>query len=38
MCFVVAGDYTTAIRQLSRGLLKFPKFVEGFVTRAKLYT
>jgi tetratricopeptide (TPR) repeat protein len=27
----------TAVRQLSKGLIKFPKFVEGYVTRAKLY-
>lgn len=37
MCFAASGDYVTAIRQLSKGLIKFPKFVEGYVTRAKLY-
>ena len=37
MCFAASNDYVTAIRQLSKGLIKFPKFVEGYVTRAKLY-
>ena len=37
MCFVATGDYTTAVRQISRGLLKFPKYVEGYITRGQLY-
>jgi tetratricopeptide (TPR) repeat protein len=38
MCFAQLSDYETAIRQLSKGLLKFPKFSEGFVTRGQLYS
>ncbi|CAG9333091.1 unnamed protein product [Blepharisma stoltei] len=37
MCFVAVGDLITAVRQISRGLIKFPKFVEGYITRGKLY-
>ena len=36
-CFIESKDYTTAIRQLTRGLLKFPKFAEGFISRGTLY-
>lgn len=38
MCFASLNDYDTAIRQLSKGLLKFPKFTEGFVTRGQLFS
>ena len=37
-CFANLSDYDTAIRQLGKGLLKFPKFVEGYVTRGQLYS
>ena len=37
MCYVKANEYEAAIRQISKGLVKFPKFVDGYVTRAKLY-
>lgn len=37
MCFANLNDYDTAIRQLGKGLLKFPKFVEGYVTRGQLF-
>ena len=37
MCFASTNDFVTSVRWLSKGLIKFPKFVEGFVTRAKLY-
>lgn len=36
-CFIESKDYTTAIRQLTRGLLKFPKFIEGYLSRGTLY-
>ena len=38
MCFANLSDFDTAIRQLGKGLLKFPKFVEGFVTRGQLFS
>ena len=38
MCFANLSDFDTAIRQLSKGLLKFPKFTEGYVTRGQLYS
>lgn len=37
MCFASTNDFVTSVRWLSKGLIKFPKFVEGYVTRAKLY-
>jgi tetratricopeptide (TPR) repeat protein len=37
MCFANLNDFDTAIRQLSKGLLKFPKFAEGYVTRGQLF-
>ena len=38
MCFASLSDYDTAIRQLSKGLLKFPKYAEGFITRGQLFS
>lgn len=38
MCFAQLSDFETSIRQLGKGLLKFPKFVEGYVTRGELYS
>ena len=38
MCFAQLSDFDTAIRQLGKGLLKFPKFFEGFVTRGQLFS
>lgn len=38
MCFAHLSDFETSIRQLGKGLLKFPKFVEGYVTRGELYS
>ena len=37
MCFVATGEVDTAVRQLSRGLLKFPKYSQGFVARGQLF-
>ena len=36
-CFIDSKDYSTAIRQITRGLLKFPKFLEGYVSRGTLF-
>lgn len=36
-CFVEAKDFSTAVRQITRGLLKFPKFLEGYLSRGALY-
>jgi tetratricopeptide (TPR) repeat protein len=36
-CFIESKDYTTAIRQITRGLVKFPKFAEGYISRGILY-
>ena len=38
LCFANLSDYETAIRQLSKGLLKFPKFTEGYITRGQLFS
>lgn len=38
ICFAQLSDLETSIRQLGKGLLKFPKFVEGYVTRGELYS
>lgn len=38
MCFANLSDFDTAIRQLGKGLLKFQKFAEGYVTRGQLYS
>ena len=38
MCFANLSDFDTAIRQLGKGLLKFPKFAEGYVTRGQLFS
>jgi tetratricopeptide (TPR) repeat protein len=37
MCYIASRDQSTAVRHLSRGLAKFPKFVEGRVLRGQLY-
>jgi tetratricopeptide (TPR) repeat protein len=37
MCFANLNDFESGIRHLSRGLLKFPKFTEGFVARGQFY-
>lgn len=37
MCFIASNDYVTAVRQLTKGLIKFPKFSEGYITRGQLY-
>jgi tetratricopeptide (TPR) repeat protein len=37
MCFANLHDFESGIRHLSRGLLKYPKFTEGFVTRGQFY-
>lgn len=37
MCFVAGNDVSTAVRHLSNGLSKFPKFAEGRVLRGQLY-
>lgn len=36
MCFVAGGDAGTAVRQLTKGLSKYPKFFEGYLTRGQL--
>ena len=36
-CFIESKDYSTAIRQITRGLLKFPKFLEGYLSRGAVY-
>ena len=36
-CFIESKDFSTAVRQITRGLLKFPKFVEGYLSRGTLY-
>ncbi|OMJ68126.1 hypothetical protein SteCoe_34512 [Stentor coeruleus] len=36
-CFIESKDYTTAVRQITRGLLKFPRFLEGYLSRGTLY-
>ena len=36
MCFVAGGDLNTAVRQLTKGLSKYPKFFEGYLTRGQL--
>lgn len=38
MSFANLNDFETAIRQLGKGLLKFPKFAEGYVTRGQLFS
>ena len=37
ICFVEIGDFTTAIRQLTKGIENFPNFVEGYINRGVLY-
>ncbi|CAG9315165.1 unnamed protein product [Blepharisma stoltei] len=37
LCFVTINDNVTAIRQLSRGLIKFPKHSEAYILRGQLY-
>lgn len=37
MCYVAITDYVMAIKYVSKGLSKFPKFYEGYVTRGQLY-
>ena len=37
MCFANLNDFESGIRHLTRGLLKFPKFTEGFVARGQFY-
>ncbi|OMJ87536.1 hypothetical protein SteCoe_10711 [Stentor coeruleus] len=36
-CFIESKDYTTAIRQITRGLLKYPRFLEGYLSRGTIY-
>jgi tetratricopeptide (TPR) repeat protein len=36
MSFVAVGDYGTAVRQLSKAVVKFPKFKEAYLARAQL--
>lgn len=36
-CFVNIGDAHTALRYISKGLSKFPKFVEGYVLRGQIH-
>ena len=37
MCFQSMNDTSTAIRYLSQGLYRFPKYYEGFLYRGQLY-
>ena len=37
MCYVAKQDTLSAIRQITKGLIKFPKFVDGYVIRGQLY-
>lgn len=37
MCFVAMSDVPTALRLISKGLQKFPRFSEGLVVRGQLY-
>lgn len=37
MCFAGVNDLDTAIRQLNRGLLKYPRYTEAYVARGQLY-
>ena len=36
-CFIESKDYSTAIRQITRGLLKFPSFIDGYLSRGAVY-
>ncbi|OMJ82649.1 hypothetical protein SteCoe_16569 [Stentor coeruleus] len=38
MSFVALNDYTTAIRQLTKALIKFPKFKDAYLARGQLLT
>ena len=38
MSFVAVNDYTTAVRQLTKCLLKFPKFKDAYLARGQLLT
>ena len=37
MCFANLNDFESGIRHLSRGLLKYPKFTQGYVARGQFY-
>ncbi|CAG9324004.1 unnamed protein product [Blepharisma stoltei] len=36
-CFSAMGDIPTSLRYISKGLSKFPKFVEGYIVRAHIH-
>lgn len=38
MSFVAVNDYNAAVRQLSKALIKFPKFKDAYLTRGQLLT
>ncbi|OMJ76350.1 hypothetical protein SteCoe_24292 [Stentor coeruleus] len=38
MSFVALDDYTTAVRQLTKALIKFPKFKDAYLARGQLLT
>ncbi|CAG9323159.1 unnamed protein product [Blepharisma stoltei] len=37
MCFIAMNDISTALRLISKGLSKFPRFAEGYVVRGQIY-
>lgn len=38
MCFANLNDFDSGIRHLTKGLLKYPKFTEAYVTRGQFFT